>query len=227
MIGCRAENTLSVGRICRGMDVGGRSVDAVFTRPPGDAEPLSGATLRLAEELVAATCGVPVRRVRVAGLTPSGRPTARVEGRDLVPTVSVSHVRGLIGAVACGHGSVGLDIVDPAAAGRGLDVFFSTAELALVSDEPGLLRAMLWSAKEAAFKAARLDAEFRPRHVSVDGMSPGGFTWTVRDHHAFRNGTGAFATIDRYIVAIATSAVHPAGIRVLAPSKRSSKEHPA
>ena len=225
MIGSPAGIALPVGRICLGVDVGGRRIDAVFARQPGDAEPLSGATQRLAEELVAATCGVPVRRVRVAGLAPSGRPTARVAGRDRVPCVSVSHVRGLIGAAVCGHGSVGLDIVDPADAGRRLDVFFSPAELALACDDHGLLRAMLWSAKEAAFKAARRDAEFRPRHVSVDGMSPGGFAWTVRDHHAVSSGTGAFATVDRCIVAIATTAEQPACASAL--STRSPRGLPA
>jgi hypothetical protein len=162
--------------------------------------------LRLAEDLVATLLSTPCAAVRVAGLAPSGRPVARVAGMSSGPAVSVSHVRGLLGAAASTDGQVGLDIVDPAAAGRALDAFFTPDELTLMPDDMGLLRALLWGAKEAAYKAARLDTEFRPRRVTIESLSPNGFSWVVRERHAVVTGVGRFATVGRYVVAIAATA---------------------
>lgn len=206
MIGWRCGNALPVGRVCRGLRVGGWAVAAVFEPPFTDAESLSGAALRLAEDLVQATLPVAGAGVRVAGLAPSGRPIASIAGAAAGPSVSVSHVRGLLGAAVSSDGQVGLDIVDPADAGRSLDVFFSPDELALMPDDVGLLRALLWAAKEAAYKAARIDAEFRPRQVTVESLSPNGFTWLVRDRHVEVHGAGSFATVARHVVAIAATA---------------------
>jgi len=100
MNGWRLESALPLGRVCRGLDVGGLVVAAVFELPTGDAESLSGASLRLAEDLVATLLSTPCAAVRVAGLAPSGRPVARVAGMSSGPAVSVSHVRGLLGAAA-------------------------------------------------------------------------------------------------------------------------------
>jgi hypothetical protein len=160
----------------------------------------------LAEDLVATLLSTPCAAVRVAGLAPSGRPVARVAGMSSGPAVSVSHVRGLLGAAASTDGQVGLDIVDPAAAGRALDAFFTPDELTLMPDDMGLLRALLWGAKEAAYKAARLDTEFRPRRVTIESLSPNGFSWVVRERHAVVTGVGRFATVGRYVVAIAATA---------------------
>lgn len=206
MIGWRLGNSLPVGRVCRGLDVGGWAVAAVFEPPFGGVESLSGAALRLAEDLVATLLSTPCAAVRVAGLAPSGRPVARVAGMSSGPAVSVSHVRGLLGAAASTDGQVGLDIVDPAAAGRALDAFFTPDELTLMPDDMGLLRALLWGAKEAAYKAARLDTEFRPRRVTIESLSPNGFSWVVRERHAVVTGVGRFATVGRYVVAIAATA---------------------
>ena len=66
MIGWRCGNALPVGRVCRGLRVGGWAVAAVFEPPFTDAESLSGAALRLAENLVQATLPVAGAGVRVA-----------------------------------------------------------------------------------------------------------------------------------------------------------------
>lgn len=206
MIGYRCGNALPLGRVCRGLRVGGWAVAAVFEPPVGDAESLSGAALRLAEELVQATLPATDAVVRVAGLAPSGRPIASIAGVTPGPSVSVSHVRDLLGAAVSSDGQVGLDIVDPADAGRALDVFFSPDELALMPDDLGLLRALLWAAKEAAYKAAGIDTEFRPRRVTVESLSLNGFTWGVHDRHVEVHGAGRFATVGRHVVAIAVTA---------------------
>lgn len=210
MIGWRLGNPLPLGRVCRGLRVGCWAVAVVFEPPRGEGESQSGGAHRLAEDLVAATLAVASHDVRVAGLAPSGRPVASVAGVALGPSVSMSHVPGLLGAAVSSDGQVGLDIVDPADAGRALDVFFSPDELALMPDDMGLLRALLWASKEAAYKAARLDAEFRPRRVTIESLAANGFEWVVCDRHAVVHGAGRFATVGRHVVAIAATG-HAAG----------------
>lgn len=219
MIGWQSWSGLPVGRVCRGVRVGDHEVSLAFEHHLGGTEPSSGAALRLAEDLVAATLTADAGQVRVAGLAPSRRPVARVAGAVDPPSVSVSHVRGLLGAAVSTGGIVGLDIVDPADAGRALDAFFSPDELALVPDDLGLLRALLWAAKEAAYKAARLDAEFRPRQVAITSLSGTEFTWVVRDRHAVVEGVGRFATVGRHVVAIAATAPATAADRPVAAAR--------
>lgn len=211
MIGWRFEDTLPCGRICRGLRVEDWTVAAVFERPLARCDAPSAECGRLAEDLVAATLGVAGTDVRVAGLQPTGRPVARVAGRERGPSVSVSHVRGLIGAAVCTAGQVGLDIVDPADVGRTLDVFFTPDELALMPDDVGLVRTLLWAAKEAAYKAARLDVAFRPRQVAIEGLSAAGFTWRVRDRATAVVGAGRFAMVGRHVVGIAATSTPPDG----------------
>ena len=93
-----------------------------------------------------------------------------------------------------------------------LDVFFTPDELAFLPDDHGLLRSMLWAAKEAAYKAARLDTEFRPRQVTIESLSPNGFTWSIRDRHAEVRGDGGLATVGRHMVAFAATAPGRPGI---------------
>ena len=206
MIGWQFGSVLPLGRAVRGLLVGDWSVAVVCEPPHGGAEPVSGEAVRLAEDLVAELLAVAPGDVRVAALAPSGRPVARVAGREEATFVSVSHGRGLIGAAASVTGRVGIDIVDPADAGRGLDSFFSPDELALAPDDLGLLRALLWAGKEAAYKAAGLDAEFRPRRVTIESLEANGFTWAVRDRHVAVHGAGRFAAAGRHVVAIAATA---------------------
>jgi len=212
MIGWQFGNASPVGHIHRVVHVGECEVSLAFEWLLGGAEPPSGAALRLAEDLVVTTLAADAGQVRVAGLAPSGRPVAWVAEAADPPSVSVSHVRGMLGAAVATDGSVGLDIVDPADAGRALDLFFSPEEMALAPDDLGLLRALLWAAKEAAYKAARVDTEFRPRKVTIASLSGNAFTWVVRDRHVVVEGTGRFATVARHVVAIAVTATdedHP------------------
>jgi hypothetical protein len=109
---------------------------------------------------------------------------------------------------------VGIDIVDPADAGRSLDLWFTPDELALLPDDHGLLRAMLWSAKEAAYKAARLDTEFRPLLVTIESLSPHAFEWVVQDGRTEVCGDGCFSTADRHVIAIAATPIRNATGRV-------------
>lgn len=206
MIGRRFENASSVGRMSRSVHVGECDVSLAFESPLLHEEPSSGEVLRLAEDLVVTTLAADAGQVRVAGLAPSGRPVAWVAGKADPPSVSVSHVRGLFGAAVATNARVGLDIVDPADASRALDLFFSAEEMALAPDDLGMVRALLWAAKEAAYKAARIDSEFRPRRVTIASLSGDEFTWVVRDRHAVVEGAGRFATVGRHVVAIAVTA---------------------
>lgn len=161
--------------------------------------------IRLAEALVAARVRCDRRMVRVAPLMPSGRPVAMVQGTAAAMFVTVSHSGGVIGAAVCAATGVGLDIVDPSDVGRALDMWFSPDELALLPDDDGLMRARLWGAKEAAFKAARLDEGFRPRSVEIHHIGPNGYRWSVRGAHGPVCGRGVFMATGMHLVAIAVA----------------------
>jgi hypothetical protein len=211
MIAWQFAEELPLGRVRRGMRIGPWSADVLCDRPLAGIAPYSGEGMRLAEDLLCLSQGLDAGSVRVAALTPSRRPVATVAGAPAPCGVSISHVRGLVGAVVSDTACVGIDIVDPADAGRSLDVWFTPDELALLPDDHGLLRAMLWAAKEAAYKAARLDTEFRPRMVVIESLSANAFEWRVRDGYAEVDGEGCFATVGRCVVAIAATPLRAVG----------------
>jgi hypothetical protein len=213
MIGHPVSTFLPLNRIPCRLRVGAWSVDAVCAALSDRHESHSGLAARLAEELVATGLDVPRDVVRVAGVPPSGRPVAMVHGEAVGISVSLSHVRGVVGAAASAQASIGIDIVDPAETGRQLDAFFTPDELALAPDEDGLLRGLLWSAKEAAYKAARLDVGFSPRAVAIESLAGNGFGWTVNGPHRLVSGAGGFAWAGRHIVAIAAAPLPTAGVR--------------
>jgi hypothetical protein len=201
-----SRRSLTQERISRRLQVGSWSVDAFFVTPPQDSDAsLSRQAVCLAEELAALQRDSDGGSVRLAALMPSGRPVVLVDGMLSDVSVSVSHVHGLVGASLCDTAWVGLDIVDPADAGRGLDLWFTPDELALMPDEHGILRALLWAAKEAAYKAAHLDTEFRPRSVTICELSATAFAWIAHDRFADVRGAGCFFHIKRHIVAVAAA----------------------
>lgn len=212
MIDSRPRTIVSRQRISRGLVVAGCRVDLAIDEA-ADGPVASAEAARLAEEIVAKRIGCERRMVRVAALMPSGRPVAMLLGRSADISVSVSHSGSMIAAAASAAANVGIDVVDPAQAGRGLDVWFTPDELALLPDEDGLLRARLWGAKEAAFKAARLDDGFRPCSVEIDHLGRSGFRWRVRGEHTPVCGQGIFMVAGMHLVAIAVAAdrVAPAG----------------
>lgn len=207
MIGHAVTRSLLLNGASHRLRVGPWIVDAICAVPTDRHESHSGLASRLAEELVAAGLGVPRDSVRVAVVPPSGRPVALVQGVVAGIAVSVSHVRDVVAAAASAQATVGIDVVDPVEAGRHLDVFLTPDELGLVPDEFGLLRALLWSAKEAAYKATRLDVGFSPRGVAIESLSGNEFDWAVSGPHRVVRGTGGFAWAGRHVVAIAASAL--------------------
>jgi 4'-phosphopantetheinyl transferase EntD len=196
------------GRVARGLSFGGHRVDVVIERLDDAGETASTAGRRLAEELAAACLHLPRGGVRVAALAPSGRPVAVVGGRPVDVAVTISHAAGVVAAAAAVSAPIGIDIVDPAEAGRGLDLWFTPDELSLAPDDDGLLRGQLWAAKEAAYKAARLDTEFRLGTVSIDALSPRGFAWSARSAWRGARGEGRFVRVGRLIVAVAIHQQH-------------------
>lgn len=186
------------------LDVEGREVVlALASMAPGDGSPAVAAR-DVAERLAAERIGQPRTGVRMATLAPSGRPVLLVAGRPARASVSLSHVEGLVAAAVAEGVGVGIDLVDPADAGRGLDFWFTPDELALEPDE-GLLRARLWAAKEAAYKAAGLDEELRPRSVMIESLAPRTFTWTARSRFVSAAGSGRFLAAGRHVVAVAVA----------------------
>ena len=180
---------------------GGEVALALAATGAADGSP-SAAARDVAERLAAERIGQPRSGVRLASLPPSGRPVLLVAGAPAGPAVSLSHVEGLVAAAVAEGVGVGIDLVDPAEAGRGLDVWFTPDELALEPDD-GPLRARLWAAKEAAYKAAGLDEELRPRTVVIESLAPRAFTWSARSRFATATGRGRFLTAGRHVVAVA------------------------
>ena len=206
----------------RRLNVAGRAVDLAIARVDDWHGPEPVVARSLAEDLAARRVPAGRRDLRIAALAPSGRPVLLVGGRAAGLAVSLSHVEGLAAAAVAEGFGVGSDLVDPADAGRGLDFWFSPEELALEPDE-GLLRARLWAAKEAAYKAAGLDEEFRPRTVTIESLAPHAFTWTARSGFTRAAGQGRFLTVDRRIVAVAVAtdrcAAEPAHALPFTPSE--------
>lgn len=194
---------LPAGRTTFSACVCGTAIEAVVELRPEREAAASNAAMRLAEEVVAATLQVDVRRVRVAPLQPSGRPVGFVDGVVANVSVSVSHVVRGAAAVAAPTAFVGVDLVVPADAGPALDHFFTADELAFLPGRPALLRALLWSAKEAAYKAAGIDTEFRPRRVSITRLCDRAFAWTITAEHVGAHGEGVFRDVGPVVVAIA------------------------
>jgi len=190
----------------RRLDVGGVRVDFVVVTVSEDVSSPVRAS-HLAEELVAMRIGCERRFVHVATLMPSGRPVATVRGRAATIFLSTSNAGGLAGAVSCVSGGVGLDIVDVAEAGRPLETFFTPDERALVRGNDGRMRARLWAAKEAAYKAARLDEGFRPLAVAIEPVGPMDFSWSVQGIHRRVEGKGVFATAGKRVVAVAVASI--------------------
>ena len=204
MIDCRAPTSLPLRRIDRRIAIAGRRVDySIDMAVEGVHASVEAA--RLAESLVAARVACERRMVRVAALMPSGRPVAMVRGKAAALSVTVSHCGGMIAAAVCETAGVGIDVVDPAEAGRSLDVWFTPDELSLLPDEDGLLRARLWGAKEAAFKAARLDDGFRPCSVEICTLGRTGYRWSVRGEHGPVEGRGTFMMAGMHLLAIAVA----------------------
>lgn len=205
MIDCPEPTSLSHRCIARRIAIEGCHVDcSIDTAAEGASASVEAA--RLAEALVAARVGCERRVVRVAVLMPSGRPVAMVRGTSVSVSVSVSHSGSMLAAAACETAGVGIDIVDPAEAGRALDIWFTPDELALLLvDEDGLLRARLWGAKEAAFKAARIDDGFRPCSVEILTLGRTGFRWSVRGEYGPVEGRGSFMMAGMHLVAIAVA----------------------
>ena len=198
--------SLTQERISRLARVGPWRVDALFVTLPLDSDALrSRQAACLAEELAALRRDGDGGSVRLATHMPSGRPVVLIDGRPTDVSVSISHVQGLVGACLCDNAWVGLDIVEPAEAGRGLDVWFTPDELAFMPDDHSILRPLLWAAKEAAYKAAHLDTEFRPRTVTICDLSETTFAWIARDRFADVRGAGCFFDIKRHIVAVAAA----------------------
>jgi hypothetical protein len=162
---------------------------------------VSAAARRLAERVASELVGVPLR---VACLMPSGRPVVSVEHGDAACVVSVAHTRRLIAAAACRQaGGVGIDLVPLDAPAEPLDWCRTPADV--LDSEPGdrLARLRLWAAKEAAYKAARIDAGFQPRCVRIAAAGPSRFAWSVATQSGAVRGSGAWLPADGHVLAVA------------------------
>lgn len=170
---------------------------------------VSAAARGLAERVGSRLISAPVR---VACLMPSGRPVV-LPITDAGPcTVSVAHTRSLLAAAACRDvGGVGIDIVAAAESSAALDWCFDAAEAAYANDDSS--RARLWAAKEAAYKAARIDNGFQPKRVRISPAGAARFRWSIAAEFEMVVGVGGWSEAGGHVVAVA---VQPSPGRSLA-----------
>jgi hypothetical protein len=163
------------------------------------AHAVSAAARSLAERVGSRLIGGPLR---VACLMPAGRPVVLPIGDAGSCMVSVAHSRSLLAAAACrGVGGVGIDIVAPAESSAALDWCFDAAEAAHADDDAS--RARLWAAKEAAYKAARIDAGFQPRRVRIEPVGAERFCWSIAAGFGMVDGVGSWSEAGGHVVAVA------------------------
>lgn len=198
----------------RRIAVQGRRID-VWIQAVARGAALGGAAVRLAERLAAHVLEAP-GEVRVASLLPSGRPVV-LHGRAAGACgVSISHLQrrrpgdtpgchaGLVAAACCRDADVGIDIVAPAdAPSASLAIALTDAERADAVD--ARQAALLWAAKEAAYKASGLDEAFRPRRIVIGRQAAAEFSWRVTGRHRDVRGAGCFIDDDDHVLAIAVT----------------------
>lgn len=215
-VGCRVADTIGLQTIARRcVAVHGRRVE-VWTAPAATGGSLSVVGVRLAERVVAHLLAVPASSIRVAPLLPSGRPIALHAGADSECGVSISHLRrrfvggspavdaGRVAAAACRGADIGIDLVSPLdISPAALARFLSADERATAADPHGA--ALVWAAKEAAFKAAGLDEGFRPRRVVIRRLTSRDFQWRARGAFCEIVGAGRFVLDDDHVLAIAVA----------------------
>ena len=115
--------------------------------------------------------------------------------------VSASQTGGLIAAAGRkGSRGVGVDLVDPLSAGPGLD-WWETRDS--VARDTTSERAPLWAAREAAYKAALLDAPFAPAGISVVLLGDDGFAWRIGTPGGPIAGRGRFFRAGDCLLAVA------------------------
>jgi hypothetical protein len=160
---------------------------------------VSAAARGLAERVGSRLISAPVR---VACLMPSGRPVV-LSLTDADPcTVSVAHTRSLLAAAACRDvGGVGIDIVAAAESSAAIDWCFDAAEAAYANDESS--RARVWAAKEAAYKAARIDNGFQPQRVRISPTGAARFRWSIDADFGIVGGVGGWTDAGGHVVAVA------------------------
>lgn len=195
----------------RRVAVDGRRVEIWTARTAGLSPSITGS--RLAERLAAEVLGVSPSSLRVATLSPSGRPVVLVAGEAAGCGISISHTQrrtacgasiGLVAVAACRDGQVGVDIVSPA------DVSPEPLARFVASDDPRSAIdpwhvSLEWAAKEAAYKTSAIDEAFRPHRVVVERLADDGFRWRVSGLFRAVHGAGRFIVEDDHVVAVAVA----------------------
>lgn len=197
--------------IRRRVAVDGRRAEILTARTAGLLPSIAGS--RLAERLAAEVLGISPSSLRVATLSPSGRPVVLVAGEAAGCGISISHTRrrpargasiGLVAVAACRGRPVGVDVVFPA------DVSPEPLARFVASDDPRSAIdpwhvSLEWAAKEAAYKASAIDEAFRPHRVVVERLADDGFRWRVSGLFRAVHGAGRFIMEDDHVVAVAVA----------------------
>jgi len=111
------------------------------------------------------------------------RPRITVHGEALSWSISISHsVRGALAALASTDACVlGVDLTDPTPPTAGfLRLWFTATERRWIEPDPPRRAAMIWSLKEAVYKACQEGENWSPREVEIRPSPRGGFRGAFR-----------------------------------------------
>lgn len=177
----------------------GIEVIAALSRHSLAPHAVSAAARRLAERVASRLIG---GVVRVACLLPSGRPVVQWPHDEAGCLVSLAHTRSLLAAAACrGGADVGIDVVATTESSAALA--WCCADADSLDGVPETFRVSIWAAKEAAYKASRIDIGFQPRRVRITPLDDAGFRWVVATDFGTVRGVGRWYATDGHVVAIA------------------------
>lgn len=179
----------------------GVSIQVAFVPHALEAHAVSLAARRLSEQVCSDLVGTPVR---VATLLPSGRPIAWQQGGVEPCLVSISHTHQLLSAIACrGAVGAGVDLVSMDRPGLSFSWCFTQFDTDGSVSDSRLTAIRLWAAKEAAYKASRIDIGFQPRRVHISGENATCFKWTLSGDHEIIRGIGIWKVAEGHVIAIA------------------------
>lgn len=162
----------------------------------------SAAASRLAARLAGYATGRVQDAVRIERSEPSGRPLLTMDGKPASIYVSVSHLNQWCAVTLDATRSVGVDLAPLDAAHR-LAAWLQPEDRWAGAGPSRVMPAYCWAAREAAFKAVRLDIPFCPDDFALHALTDATFSWCYRVRHDSLTGLGRFSLHAGMVCALA------------------------
>lgn len=144
--------------------------------------------------------GVDASRLRLAYLSPSGRPALLLDGRPCALNISLSHLDRHIGIAVDDCNPIGIDLVNLASA-RSLQSWAGKEKKKV--EQKDTWAAFEWAAREAAFKALSIDRLFIPDEFEIEPSGNLQFKWRFLAPDYCHSGIGNFMMQEDTVCAVA------------------------